>query len=375
MVSFDLTDDQKMIRDTVVDFAKNEIRGDAKGERAPKAQEADEHGKIPDEVVQKGWGLGLLQQLIPEQYGGFGGQRSAVTGSVVAEELAWGDLSMATHLLAPALFAIPVMAVGTPSQKEKYLKMFTGNAFPAATAAVVEPRFGFDLESIQTTAQPTAKGYELSGTKCFVPLGLSAKHILVWAVPKDSPQAVSGFIVDVENSGGLKVEREKNMGLKALETAEITFEKTVVPIENRLGEGKKEDFVKLMSASRVALASMAVGVAKAAFEYAREYAKTRIAFGEPIAQRQSIAFMLAEMAMEIDATRLLAWEAAWLMDTGKDAFKAAYLAKMYASDMVMKATDRAVQILGGHGYIRDHPVEMWMRNARGFATWEGLSIV
>jgi alkylation response protein AidB-like acyl-CoA dehydrogenase len=167
-------------------------------------------------------------------------------------------------------------------------------------------------------------------------------------------------------------EREKNMGLKALDTRKVTFKDCKVPAANKLGGDAGSDATKLMNYTYVGLAAMAVGVSKAAFEYARDYAKEREAFGEPIASRQAIAFMLAEMAIEVDATRLLTWEAAWRLDKGMDATQEAYLAKQYAAEKALMITDRAVQVLGGHGYIREHPVELWLRNARGFSTFEGL---
>ncbi len=171
------------------------------------------------------------------------------------------------------------------------------------------------------------------------------------------------------------IEREKNMGIKALATYELSLKDCRVPKSNRLGGEGGCDFVRVLNCSRVALSAMAVGVARGAFEYARDYARERSAFGEPIASRQTIAFMLAEMAIEIDATRLMTWEAAWKLDRGEDATKEASLLKSYADDMVLTVTDRAVQILGGHGYIRDHPVELWLRNGRGFATFSGMAIV
>ena len=165
------------------------------------------------------------------------------------------------------------------------------------------------------------------------------------------------------------------MGVKALATYELSLKDCKVPRDNRLGGDKGCDFGRIMNLSRVALSGMAVGVARAAFEYARDYAKERHAFGEPIASRQAIAFMLAEMAIDIDATRLMTWEAAWKLDRNEDATKEASLAKMYADDMVISVTNNAVQVLGGHGYIRDHPVELWFRNGRGFATFDGMAIV
>jgi alkylation response protein AidB-like acyl-CoA dehydrogenase len=212
----------------------------------------------------------------------------------------------------------------------------------------------------------------LNGEKCYVPLAADADPLLVYAAEKGNTQ---GFIVE-KGTKGLEIgEREKNMGIKALATYELSLKNCRVPKENRLGGEKGCDFVRIMNCSQAALSAMAVGVARAAFEYSRDYAKERVAFGEPIAARQAIAFMLAEMAIEIDATRLMVWEAAWKLDRNEADCKEASVVKMYADDMVLMVTDRAVQILGGHGYIRDHPVELWLRNGRGFATFDGMAIV
>jgi alkylation response protein AidB-like acyl-CoA dehydrogenase len=208
----------------------------------------------------------------------------------------------------------------------------------------------------------------LNGTKTYVPYAAEAGAMIVYASLDGATRA---FIV--EKGNGVSVsERIKLMSLNALPLYEVKLEGVKVPKSNLLGG----DFAPVLAAMRVANAALAVGVAKAAFEYSRDYAKEREAFGVKIAQKQAIAFMLAEMAMEIEASRLLTWQAAWKLDTAKeDAFTEAYLAVTGAADMVMMVTDRAVQILGGHGYIRDHPVEMWMREGRGFATFTGLAIV
>jgi acyl-CoA dehydrogenase len=369
MVSFQPSEEQQLIRDTVAAFAKEQVR--------PRAHEADETGQIPTDVVQQGWELGLVLSAIPEAYGGAGDTHSAVTGALLAEELAWGDLAIALHLLAPRLVAYPVLEMGTPEQKERILTAYTGAQFSPGTAAVVEPRFDFDLAALSTTAERGNGSYVLNGAKCFVPLGAEAAHILVYARTdgREGYEGVSGFLLDKGTPGLKIVEREKNMGLKGLETNEIVLENCCVPAENRLGGDTGCDFAKLMNYSRIGLAAMAVGVARAAYEYARDYAKDRRAFGVAIAQKQAIAFMLAEMALEIDATRLLTWEAAWKLDKGEDATREAYLAKNYAADMVLKVTDNSVQVLGGHGYIREHPVELWLRNGRGFAAFEGLIMV
>jgi acyl-CoA dehydrogenase len=365
MVSFQPSEEQQLIRDTVAAFAREQIR--------PLAHEADESGVIPSDLVQQGWELGLVNSAIPEAHGGAGDSRSVVTGALIAEELAWGDLSIALHLLAPRLVVYPVLEMGTPAQQDRILKAYTGPQFCAGSAAVVEPRLDFDLAALATTARRDNGAYVLNGSKCFVPLGREADHLLVYARgDRDGYDGVSGFLIDKGTPGLTVLDREKNMGIKALATHELALDNCRVPAANRLGGDAGCNFARLMNESRVGLAAMAVGVARAAFEYARDYAKERRAFGVAIGQKQAIAFMLAEMALEIDATRLLAWEAAWKLDRGEDATREAYLVKNYAANMVLKVTDNAVQILGGHGYIREHPVELWLRNGRGFAMFEGL---
>ncbi len=364
MISFSPTEEQQMIVNMVKQFATDEMR--------KIYRECDESGEVPQRLIETAWGLGLTSSCIPEGYGGAGGERSVLTGALIAEELAWGDLSMAMHILCPSLFVLPILEMGTEEQKKKYLPMFCGAKFTAATAALIEPKFNFDPNELSTTARRDGNNYILNGEKCYVPLAAESEAILVYAAEDGQTQ---GFIVE-KGTPGLEIkEREKNMGIKALATYELSLKDCRVPRENRLGGEKACDFNRLLNCSRVALATMAVGVAKASYEYARDYAKTRVAFGEPIASRQAIAFMLAETAIEIDATRLMVWEAAWMLDKKMEATRESSLVKLYADDMVMTATDRGVQILGGHGYIREHPVELWFRNGRGFATFDGMAMV
>jgi acyl-CoA dehydrogenase len=363
MVSFEMTEEQRMIVDAVSRFATREMR--------EAARECDETGQIPKKLIDTAWGLGLVASHIPEEYDGFG-EHSALTGVLVAEDLAYGDLSIAMHTLAPGLMAFPILEGGTDKQKAEYLPLFCGAAFEPATAALIEPRYDFDPNELATTATLDGDEYVLNGRKCYVPLAADANWLLVWAAESG---VTRGFIISKDTPGLEIGEREKNMGLKALATYELALNDCRVPKANKLGSEAGCDFYRLLNYSRVALVAMAVGVAKAAYEYAREYAKEREAFGEPIASRQAIAFMLAEMAIEVDATRLMAWEAAWKLDRGEDATKECYLAKNYADDMALTVTDGAVQVLGGHGYIREHPVEMWLRNGRGFATFDGMATV
>ena len=364
MISFSPSEEQQMMVNMVRQFTTAEIR--------KIYRECDENGQIPGHIIDTAWEMGFISSYLPQEHGGLGEEHSAITGSLLAEELAWGDLSMAMHILCPALVASPILETGTDEQKNRYLPLFCRDKYQPATAALIEPLFNFDPCSLATTARLDGSDYILNGEKCYVPLAAETDILLVYANLNGSSQ---GFILE-KDAPGLEIgEREKNMGIKALATYELTLKDCRVPKDNLLGGEANGGFDRIMNYSRVALSAMSVGVARAAFEYARDYAKERVAFGEPIASRQAIAFMLAEMAIEIDATRLMTWEAAWKLDRKEEATREAYLAKRYADDMVLMVTDRAVQILGGHGYVREHPVELWLRNGRGFATFDGMATI
>src|SRR4030042_2074445 len=286
MISFSPTEEQQMIVTMVKQFANDEMR--------KIYRECDESGEIPNRVIDTAWGLGLVATSIPEEHGGLGGEHAAINDGLIAEELAWGDLSMTMHILCPALMVYPVLEMGTEEQKKKYLSAFCGEKYKAATAALIEPRFGFDPYSLSTTAGLKDGSYELKGQKCYVPLAADTDLLLVYAAEKGKSQ---GFIIE-KGTEGLEIgEREKNMGIKALATYELSLTNCRIPKENRLGGDKGCDFERLINCSRVALSAMAVGGAKAAFEYSRDYAKERVAFGEPIASRQAIALMLAGTAI------------------------------------------------------------------------------
>jgi len=365
MYSFDPTEEQQMLIDAVKKFAANDLR--------PAAHEAEENKELPKKLVSKGWELGLLQASIPESYGGFG-ERSAVTDALALEEMAFGDLAGTLAVLTPSLFAIPILLGGSEEQKREYLPKVIESNWTPYTAALIEYAFDFDPNDLRTTAKLQNDEYVLNGEKAFVPFAKDAETILVYANLDGQTQ---GFIVP-KDSAGLIIndEQEKLMSLNALPLYRIKLDQVKVPAANRLGGVTGHDFEPILASMRVANASAAVGVANAAFEYAKNYAKEREAFGVKIAQKQAIAFMLAEMRTEIEAIRLLTWSAAWKLDQRReDAVNEAYFASTGAVDMAMMVTDRAVQILGGHGYIREHPVEMWMRNGRGFAMLTGLAIV
>jgi alkylation response protein AidB-like acyl-CoA dehydrogenase len=365
MYSFEPNEEQQMLLDAVGRYAENDLR--------PVAHDADEELKLPQKVLGKGWELGVLQASVPEAYGGFG-ERSAVTGVLAAEEMAFGDLAGALAVMTPALFVIPILLAGTEEQKQEYIPAVIEADWQPYTAALIEYAFDFDPLELKTTAEEKGKEYVLAGEKAFVPFAKEAESLLVYASLGGDTQA---FIVP-KGTAGLEIqeETEKLMSLNSLPTYRVKLEGVKIQKTNRLGGEAGHDFQPILASMRLGLSAMAVGVAKAAFEYSRDYAKEREVFGVKVAQKQAIAFMLAEMATEIEASRMLTWEAAWKLDTGKeDAFKDAYLAATGAADMVMMVTDRAVQILGGYGYIREYPVEMWMRNGRGFAMLTGLAIV
>jgi acyl-CoA dehydrogenase len=365
MYSFEPTEEQQMLIEAVGKYAVNDLRVAAHG--------AEESQELQKKLVSRGWELGLLQASVPESYGGFG-ERSAVTGVLALEEMAFGDLAGTLAVLTPSLFATPILLAGTEDQKQTYLPKVIEGDWSPYSAALIEYAFDFDPNALKTTATLKGDDYILNGEKAFVPFAKDAEKILVYANLDGSTQ---GFIVD-KNTADLTVsdEREKLMSLNALPLYRVTLDNVKVPASNRLGGAAGHDFELILASMRVATAATAVGVANAAFEYSRDYAKEREVFGVKVAQKQAIAFMLAEMRTEIEAIRLLTWEAAWKLDTGKeDAYIEAYLACTGAADMAMMVTDRAVQILGGHGYIREHPVEMWMRNGRGFAMFTGLAIV
>lgn len=364
MYSFEPSEEQKMLVDTISRFASGNLR--------PAAHDADETCELPKNLIRKGWELGILQASIPEAYGGFG-EHSALTGVLASEELAWGDLSGAFAIMTPALFALPILLVGTEQQRQTYLPPIAEGDWEPFTSAFIEHHYDFDPFALKTRAVHEGDAYVLNGEKAYVPFASQAETMIVYA---NLDGVTQGFIVPCSALGVSVLDQQKLLGIHALPVFHVKFEGVRVPLENRLGGEYGHDIHPILTSIQLANASLAVGVSRAALEYARDYAKDREVFGVKVAQKQAIAFMMAEMATEIEAIRLLIWEAAWMVDTGKEeAWRSSYLASMGAADMAMMVTDRAVQILGGHGYIREHPVEMWMRNARGFAMLNGLAMV
>ena len=361
MIDLEPSDEQQLIVDTVRQFAENEVR--------PKARECDETGKLPDDVLHKAHELGLVANALDEEHGG-GGERSAVTGALVAEELAWGDLAIGLAVLSPSLVALPVSDFGDAAQKRRHLPAYTEEGFLPGSLALVEPHFAADPLAPATRARREGKDFVLDGNKCLVPWQEGGRDLIVTAATDDGARV---FIVP-RDASGLTATPEHNMGIHALPMVELCLSGVRVDADARLGDDDRA-LRGLVLRGRVALAATAVGVARAAYEISRDYAKERHAFGGPIATKQAIAFKLADMAIEIDAARLLTWEAAWRLDQGLDALREVTLAHYKAQRVALEVADGAVQVLGGHGYIRDYLPEMHLRNARGFACFEALSLV
>lgn len=368
MLDFTPTEEQQMLVDAINRYAENDLHANA--------HEMDEHSDIPDAVLQKGWEIGLLPASIPESLGGFG-DYSAVTNALALEELAYGDLATALKLMTPALLAYPILFSGTDDQKARFLPLFGEPAPYPTTAALIEPGIGFDPYALRTTATRNGDHIVLNGAKAYVPNADTAEWMLVYAKDSETGQT-NGFIVEKANAEGMVIgEREKLMGIRGLPTYAVQFNNVRVPAELELGGHNNTQFENLLNHMNIGLAAMATGVMRASYEYAKNYAKERVQFGKPIATKQAVAFMLAECAIEVDSTRLMVWEAAWQADSGKplsEVTQAAYLAREYANKASVFVTDSGVQVLGGHGFIREHPVERYLRNARGIPMFTGLAI-
>ncbi len=364
MISFELSEEQTSVREAMQGFASDVLR--------PAAREYDEASAIPDLFFQQAWALGLTATQIPESYGGYGAERSPFTNALVLEELAYGDAALAVAAMTPCLFANALLDHGTDEQKQAHLAAFCGDSFHTGSLALSEPKPGFDPFAPSTTAEKKGSGYTLHGVKSFVPLAASAAHFVVIARSEDGLDA---FIVPRDTPGLTVSETEKNLGLKALQTSELRLDGVDLPAAQRLGGAKGADVRRLINQGRVAISAVLTGLSRAVLDYCVPYSKERVAFDEPIAQKQSIAFRLAEMHMEIESSRWMTWKAASDLEAGRDATRSATMAKRYVAEKSMWISDNGVQVLGGHGFIREHPVELWYRNARTLGVLEGTATV
>ena len=362
MIDFGPSEEQALIIETVRQFAENEIR--------PRCREGDESGRPDPAILDAGHELGLVANALPEEIGG-GGERSALTGVLIAEELGWGDMATALAILSPSLLGLPVADFGSESLRAAVLPSLVGDRFVPGSLAIVEPRFDFDVFHPQTLAKRDGDDYVLDGAKCQVPWLEGTAHVLVIAGDSGS---LAGFVVATD-AAGLSVEPEQNLGLNGLPTVSLELANVRVPAANRL-DADDAALRGLIDRGRIAVAAAALGTARASFELARDYAKQRETFGQPIATRQAIAFKLADMAIEIDGARLLVWEAAAAMDRGApDTARLARLAQDQTTRIGLQVADGAVQVFGGHGYIRDYLPELHLRNLAGLASFETLSLI
>jgi acyl-CoA dehydrogenase len=365
VIDFTLTDEQKALREMAHDFAEKEIR--------PVAWEYDRDGTWPQGIIEKAWELGLMNTHVPEAYGG--PEASYLDGCIIEEELAWGCSGIQTSVGANGLAAAPVALAGSDETKRTYLGMLT-EAPKLAAFCLTEPGAGSDVSGMRTRAVHRGDTYVLNGQKCFITNGGHADWFTVYAKtdPEAGHRGISAFVVDKDDTV-IVDKKEDKMGQRASNTATITFNDTEVPAANRLG-AENQGFKIAMATldrTRPGVAAMAVGIARAAFEFAVGYAKERVQFGVPIAMHQAIQFMIADMATEIEAAWLLTWQSAVLLDQGARNTLQSSHAKRFAADTAMKVTTDAVQVYGGYGFIKDYPVEKLMRDAKIMQLYEGTS--
>jgi acyl-CoA dehydrogenase len=366
LISFSLTEEQQALKEMAREFAEKEMK--------PNAAKYDKGDEFSEDVMKKAFEVGFLTCTVPTEYGG-GGMNDLDT-VIISEELAAGCAGMYTTMMVNALAYTPIIQYGTDEQKKKFMTPHT-KKMSFASFCLTEREAGSDAGSMKTRAEKVGKEYIINGSKCFISNGKIASFYVVFANsnPEKGMRGLSAFIVPRETPGLIIGKEEDKMGHRASNTVELTFEDMKVPEENLLG---KEGIgfiiaMKTLDKTRAPVGAAGVGVARAALEYAIEYAKKRRQFGKPIALFQNTSFKIAQMAMEINAARHLVWHAAWLMDEGKPCGKESAMAKAFGSDVAMKVTTECVQILGGYGYMRDYPMEKLMRDAKLLQIYEGTN--
>lgn len=366
MIGFTLTEQQKNIQLMTKEFVKKEI--------IPISAEYDEKEDVPWHILKKAHNIGLTNLNVPEEYGGPG--LDNLTAAIIAEEVAYGCLGIQGVIGVNALALYPLLIAGSNEQKERFLKPFCAKPQLAAFA-LTEPNAGSDVAAIQTTATPDEDYYVLNGTKCFISNGGLAS-LYTFFVSTDRKKGIKGitaFVVPGDTPGISQGKKERKLGDRASTVSEVILQDVRVPKENMLG--KEGDGFKIammtLDKSRPTVGAGAVGVARRALEEALKYSKERVQFGRPICKNQAIQFMLADMSMAVDSARLLVWRAAWAIDNQVPVTCMGAMAKCYASDVAMKVTVDAVQILGGSGYMKDYPVEKLMRDAKILQIYEGTN--
>jgi acyl-CoA dehydrogenase len=365
VVDFTLTDEQKNLRELAHDFAEKEIR--------PVAWEFDKEGTWPQEIIDKAWEVGLMNTHIPEEYGGPG--VGYLDGCLIEEELSWGCSGIQTSVGCNGLATAPVLLGGSEEIKKEYLGRLT-EAPLLASFCLTEPDAGSDVSGMRTSAVRKGDKYVINGSKCFITNGGYANWYTVYAkTDKDAGhRGISAFVVP-KDAGVVVDKKEDKMGQRASNTATISFNDVEIPADHLIGEENHGFKLAMMTLDRTrpGVAAMAVGIARAAFEFATEYSKERIQFGVPIAMHQAIQFMIADMATEIEASRLLTWKSAVMLDNGERNTLLSSHAKRFAADTAMKVTTDAVQVYGGYGFIKEYPVEKLMRDAKIMQLYEGTA--
>ncbi len=367
---FDLRpdDDQKMIVDTVEQFAEEILR--------PAARGADDAAAYPSDLMTRAAELGITAIKVPEDFDGIAEQRTTVTNALVAEALAYGDMGLALPILAPGGVASALTHWGSADQQATYLADFAGDNVPQACVAIAEPHPLFDPTALKTTAVRTPSGYRIDGVKSLVPAAAEAELFVIAAQFNGRPTM---FLVEADTPG-LTVRADRSMGLRAAAIGQVELDKVSVPLSARLGEDADEatqgrNYSEAIALSRLGWAALAVGTSHAVLDYVIPYVKEREAFGEPIARRQAVAFMCADIAIELDGLRMITWRGAARADSGLPFAREAALAKKLGSDKGMRIGLDGVQLLGGHGYTKEHPVERWYRDLRAIGVAEGVVVL
>ncbi|WP_284235313.1 acyl-CoA dehydrogenase family protein [Mycobacterium antarcticum] len=368
---FDLTpdDEQKMIVETVAEFAEELLR--------PAAHDADAAVTFPTDLVAKAAEIGVTAINIPEDFDGIAAHRSTITNALVAEALAYGDMGLALPILAPGGVASALTHWGSADQQATYLPEFAGDNVPQACVAIAEPHALFDPTALKTVAVRTPSGYRLTGTKSLVPAAAAAELFVIGAQLNGKAAL---FIVE-SGSEGLTVKADPSMGIRAAALGRVELNNVAVPLHNRLGEDESseadyaQNYSEAIALSRLGWAALAVGTSHAVLDYVIPYVKEREAFGEPVARRQSVAFMCANIAIELDGLRLVTWRGAARAEQGLPFAREAALAKRLATDKGMQIGLDGVQLLGGHGFTKEHPVERWYRDLRALGVAEGVVVL
>jgi alkylation response protein AidB-like acyl-CoA dehydrogenase len=363
---FDLTpsDEQILLRDSVGEFGQERLR--------PAALDADNACAAPAELMSQANELGLTMIGVPEELGGAVEQRSATTTVLMSEALARGDMGIAAACLAPAAVSTAISLWGDAQQQATYLPEFVGEDVPAAALALMEPQPLFDPLQLRTTARAGGGGYVLDGIKSLVPRAADAEVFIVAADLENIGPAL--FIVE-SKTDGISVEPEPGMGVRAAGTGRLTLQGTQLPATALLGGGESEVYEECLALSRLAWCALAVGTGQAVLDYVSDYVKDRKAFGEPIANRQAVAFAVANIAIELDGLRLCTYRAAARVDQGLPFAREVALARRLCTDRGMFIGSEGVQLLGGHGFVKEHPVERWYRDLRAAGIIEGGLLV